>query len=200
VIEQSAAAAAGGATIVAIVLACIVALFVINVLKGKWGMAVSGILIHVTWYIGAIRLAMPNSWWARRYYVGKNEDKLQRAIARHGDGGSSASSPFGGSDIVGEGWLAGTVPEDEGFPEKRRNPETGQWVAVYVPKGDASTGPAHDSPGEAEADSVMALASSSEMVDDDQRKFCERCGQCLGETTRFCGACGQPVPGRVDAL
>lgn len=193
--EQAAGAAAGGAIIVAIVLAGIVALFVINILKGKPGMAFSGILIHVTWYVGAIRLAKPNSWWARHYYVGKNEDKLQRSIARHGEPGLSASD---GPEIVREGWLAGTIPEGEGVPEKRRNPETGERAVVYLPKGDMSPGPADDLPSEAVAEPVTA-SPSPQVVDDDKRKFCERCGHGLGSTTRFCRACGQPVPGRVDA-
>jgi hypothetical protein len=72
------------AILITILFAAVVALFVINVMKGKPGMALAGLVVHVTWYIGAIRLAKPNSWWARRYYVGWNEDKLERAIARHG--------------------------------------------------------------------------------------------------------------------
>ena len=31
------------------------------------------------------------------------------------------------------GWLAGTVPKGQGMPIQRRNPETGEWVLVYVP-------------------------------------------------------------------
>jgi hypothetical protein len=196
-VTEQAVGVSGGA-IIAVILAGVVALFVINILKGKPGMALAGILIHVTWYVGAIRLAKPNSWWARRYYVGENGDKLQRAIVRHGE---PAPSSFAGSGIIHEGWLAGTVPKDEGVPVQRRNPETGKWVVVYVPKANTTTGPAHDSPSAAETEPVMALASSSlEIVDDDKRKFCERCGQSLRSTTRFCGACGQPVPGRVETL
>jgi hypothetical protein len=82
-----------GAIIVAVVIAVIVALFVINILKGKPGMAVLGIFIHITWYVGAIRLAKPNSWWARHYYVGKNEDKLHRSMNRHGEVEAAAVTP-----------------------------------------------------------------------------------------------------------
>jgi hypothetical protein len=74
----------GEAILITIGFAAVVALFVINVMKGKPGMALAGLLLHVTWYIGAIRLAKPGSWWARRYYVGLNDDKLDRAIARYG--------------------------------------------------------------------------------------------------------------------
>jgi len=75
----------GRAILITILFAAVVALLVINLLKGKPGMALAGLVIHVTWYIGAVRLAKPNSWWARRYYVGEAEDKLQRAVARHGE-------------------------------------------------------------------------------------------------------------------
>ena len=74
----------GRAILITILFAAVVALLVINLLKGKPGMALAGLVIHVTWYIGAVRLAKPNSWWARRYYVGEDDDKLQRAVARHG--------------------------------------------------------------------------------------------------------------------
>ena len=73
-----------GPIVFTVLFVAVVALFVINISKGKPGMAFAGIVIHVTWYIGAVRLAKPDSWWARRYYVGENEDKLERAIARHG--------------------------------------------------------------------------------------------------------------------
>jgi hypothetical protein len=65
----------------------VVSLFTINVLKGKLGFAFAGLIgvLNVLWWIGAIRLAKPTSWWARRYYVGDRADKLEQAIARHGD-------------------------------------------------------------------------------------------------------------------
>ena len=52
---------------------------VVTALKGKWGFFVAGFLIQLFWFIGAIRLAKPGSWWARRFYEG---DKLARAQAR----------------------------------------------------------------------------------------------------------------------
>lgn len=65
----------------------VVLLFGINLLKGKFGFAFAGIIgvLNFLWWVGAIRLAKPNSWWARRYYVGDRAHKLQEAIARHGD-------------------------------------------------------------------------------------------------------------------
>jgi len=74
----------GEAILITILFVALVALFVINMLKGKPGMALSGLVIHLTWYIGAIRLAKPDSWWARRYYVGLDEYKLRRSVERHG--------------------------------------------------------------------------------------------------------------------
>ena len=73
--------------LVIVLITVYVASFVtINVLKGKLGFAVAGLIgvLNVLWWIGAVRLAKPNSWWARRYYVGNQEHKLQEAIARHG--------------------------------------------------------------------------------------------------------------------
>jgi hypothetical protein len=61
--------------------------FAINLLKGKYWFAFLGIvgILNVLWWVGAVRLAKPKSWWARRYYVGDRAHKLEEAIARHGD-------------------------------------------------------------------------------------------------------------------
>jgi hypothetical protein len=48
-------------------------------LKGKYGYLAVGVFIHVLWWIGAIRLAKPDSVWARRFYA---PDKLDRAYVR----------------------------------------------------------------------------------------------------------------------
>lgn len=37
-------------------------------MKGKWGFVVLGFLVPVFWIVGAVKLAKPTSWWARRYY------------------------------------------------------------------------------------------------------------------------------------
>jgi hypothetical protein len=64
-----------------------VLLFAINLLKGKFVFALAGFIgvLNVLWWVGAIRLAKPSSWWARRYYVGDRAHKLDEAMARHGD-------------------------------------------------------------------------------------------------------------------
>ena len=62
-----------------VVLTLIVIPGVITGLKGKSGMVVAGLFFHPCWWIGAILLAKPNSWWARRFY---DEGKLRRAQDR----------------------------------------------------------------------------------------------------------------------
>ncbi len=53
-------------------------LFAINVAKGKPVFAIFGLLGGVLGIIGAVRLAKPDSWWARRYY----DDEQLRLAAR----------------------------------------------------------------------------------------------------------------------
>lgn len=65
--------------VLGIVLALLLALPVTCALKGKWGFAALGLLIHWCWIFGAIRLAKPGSWWARRNY---GPEKLARAASR----------------------------------------------------------------------------------------------------------------------
>jgi signal peptidase I len=48
----------------------------ITALKGKWGMLVLGLVFWPAWLLGAIRLARPNSYWARRFY---DDEKRARA-------------------------------------------------------------------------------------------------------------------------
>jgi hypothetical protein len=64
----------------------------VALLKHKPMTAVLGLVIPLVSLVGAIRLAKPNSWWARRFY---DEDKRRRAIERHkGEpGGPPAGDP-----------------------------------------------------------------------------------------------------------
>ena len=55
---------------------------VICLLKGKLIVGVVGFLLWPVALVGAIRLAEPNSFWARRFY---DEDKLQRSRDRYPD-------------------------------------------------------------------------------------------------------------------
>jgi hypothetical protein len=78
----------GTQTLVIVLIAVYAVFFIaISALKGKYVFAFAGIIgvLNVLWWVGAVRLAKPNSWWARRYYVGDRAHKLQEAIARHGD-------------------------------------------------------------------------------------------------------------------
>lgn len=60
------------------VLVLVVITIVVTALKGKYGLVAVGLLIHLCWWIGALRLAKPGSYWARRFY---DLDRL-RAQAR----------------------------------------------------------------------------------------------------------------------
>lgn len=54
----------------------------VTALKRQWLLFVAGWLtIGVVWWIAALRLAQPNSWWARRFY---GPEKLARAERRYG--------------------------------------------------------------------------------------------------------------------
>lgn len=37
-------------------------------LKGKFGFVVLGFALPILWFIGAVKIAKPRSWWARRFY------------------------------------------------------------------------------------------------------------------------------------
>lgn len=52
---------------------------IISAMKGKYGMVVLGFLVHPCWAFGAIRLAKPDSYWARRFY---GPDKMNLAKIR----------------------------------------------------------------------------------------------------------------------
>jgi hypothetical protein len=68
---------------VALFLLLIVLPLTVTGLKGHWLLFAAGWLtVGVVWWIAALRLARPNSWWARRFY---DDDKLRRAQRRYGD-------------------------------------------------------------------------------------------------------------------
>ena len=74
---------ASGASIVSIVVSVVITLGIcaIVALKGKVSTAVIGMFIPPVAWVGAIRLARPGSWWARRRYK-PGSPKLGRAEAR----------------------------------------------------------------------------------------------------------------------
>jgi hypothetical protein len=54
----------------------------VTALKGQWVLFAAGWLtLGPVWWIAALRLARPGSWWARRFY---GPDKLARTQARYG--------------------------------------------------------------------------------------------------------------------
>jgi hypothetical protein len=53
----------------------------ITALKGQWALVIaSWITVGVVWWIAALRLARPHSWWAGHLY---GPDKLARAQSRY---------------------------------------------------------------------------------------------------------------------
>jgi hypothetical protein len=60
----------------------IVAPATITALKGQWALFGAGWLtLGIVWWIAALRLARPGSWWARHLY---DSDKLARSQSRYG--------------------------------------------------------------------------------------------------------------------
>lgn len=60
----------------------IVAPATITALKGQWALFGAGWLtLGMVWWIAALRLARPESWWAGHFY---DPDKLARVQARYG--------------------------------------------------------------------------------------------------------------------
>ena len=59
---------------------------VVTFLKGKLKLALAGVVFPLFAMVGAIRLAKPRSWWARRFYdpsgEGRKGRKYRRALAR----------------------------------------------------------------------------------------------------------------------
>ena len=55
--------------------------FIVCIMKGKYGLAALGFLFPLSWYIGAIRVAKPGSYWAKANY-GTDEHKQALAAVR----------------------------------------------------------------------------------------------------------------------
>jgi hypothetical protein len=71
-----------GAGPIVLTLVIVVALSTVAILKGKIFMGVAGVLFPIVGLIGAIRLAKPGSFWARRRYKA-GSPKLARATGRY---------------------------------------------------------------------------------------------------------------------
>jgi hypothetical protein len=48
--------------------AVVLGFLVVCGMKGKWGFVILGFALPPLWIIGALKLAKPTSWWAKRYY------------------------------------------------------------------------------------------------------------------------------------
>ncbi len=79
----------GSLLTIALVLALVLSLAVLSALKGKYLFAVAGMIAPFISLIGAIRLAKPGSWWARRRYADggpkatKAQERYERGRARY---------------------------------------------------------------------------------------------------------------------
>lgn len=72
-------ASAGDTGLIVLILAAWAALVGVNLLKGKWGLAVIALFLGWLSLIGVFRLARPNSVWYRRFY---DEEKQRASVAR----------------------------------------------------------------------------------------------------------------------
>jgi F0F1-type ATP synthase assembly protein I len=77
---ESDEAAASGVWITAAAVLGHVGISVICMLKGKLVVGLAGLPLPTVSFLGAVRLAKPDSFWARRFY---GEKKLARASSRH---------------------------------------------------------------------------------------------------------------------
>lgn len=67
-------------TALALYLLLLAALAAATALKGKWGVFALGFLVWPAWVFGAIRLAKPDSWWARRFYPAERRDRARAVL------------------------------------------------------------------------------------------------------------------------
>ena len=66
---------------VVLVVTLVVAPGVVTLLKRHYALFVAGLLLpSIIWWVAAVRLARPQSWWARRFY---GDRKSRRARARY---------------------------------------------------------------------------------------------------------------------
>jgi hypothetical protein len=97
--------------LIVLLVGLVVAAPIVCALKGKWVFAAFGLVIHILWWVGAVRLAKPNSRWARRY----DDDKLAESMRRFPDQARSVDAEHASR-------LSLTLPE-LGVPDDH----IGQW-------------------------------------------------------------------------
>jgi signal peptidase I len=69
-------------TALALYLALLAALATVTALKGKWGVFVLGLAVWPAWLLGAVRLAKPDSRWARRFYSAEKREHARGVLPR----------------------------------------------------------------------------------------------------------------------
>ncbi len=75
--------AVAAAYVIGLFAVLIVGPMTVTALKGQWALFAAGWLTAgLVWWITALRLARPGSWWARHLY---GPDKLARAQSRYGE-------------------------------------------------------------------------------------------------------------------
>lgn len=70
-----------GVLVVLVLVAAALAGLVVTALKRKWGSLIVGFVFTPVWWVAAIRLARPSSWWARRYYGAAKVERAERRSA-----------------------------------------------------------------------------------------------------------------------
>ena len=65
----------------------------VTALKGKWGMLVVGLVFGPAWIVGALRLARPGSFWARRFYDDEKQRRSAEVAARRRRGAIAVAIP-----------------------------------------------------------------------------------------------------------
>ena len=67
-----------GVLVVVVLLAAALLGLVVTALKRKWGSMVVGFVFTPVWWVAAVRLGRPNSWWARRFYGDSKSARAER--------------------------------------------------------------------------------------------------------------------------
>ena len=72
------------------------------ILKGKLATGILGVVVPVIAWVGAIRLATPGSWWARRRYRGRKLERAERRFdAAHAARHDRLRDLLGGTPVEG---------------------------------------------------------------------------------------------------
>lgn len=166
-----------GYLVLGAILLGILALIVINILKGKYWTALGtvflfGLIGIICSIVGSVRVAKPGSWWAKRFY---DEERKQEALYHH-DAAKAARGAK--SQSAYECPLCGVILDDEQAAASHMQSQHGRSLPPSSQGDDTDVGePAVPSSGE-----PMPTAASS--------KFCAQCGEQTRPNAAFCAHCG----------